>query len=178
MQISTIGFLGVFFFEKENATRGALLVTAMDTKPLEFRITAPVCPQNFQTILYGELLKEYIAVDLVGCPLLNAIENKPDLILVQDDLLLGISSKQEIPMLRIMKADEAVIKKGIQPEPLNPLDASHQPAKVYTSQSFSGSLKTITEQLQVVFSQRDLIEPFERLERACSDVHNRKRDNK
>lgn len=178
METSTVGFLGIYRFEEGAATRGAILVTAMDTKPLEFRITAPVRPQNFQTILYGELLNEHIAVDLIGLPLLSTVENKPDLILVHDDLLLGISSKQEIPTIRIMRADEPVMKRGIEPQTLNSLDSGHQPAKVYTSEKFAGSLPTITEQLQAVFSQRDLMEPFDRLARACSDVHNRKMGDK
>jgi hypothetical protein len=49
MEISTIGFLGIRRFEGKDgvATRGAVLITSIDTKPLEFRITAPVCPKNF-----------------------------------------------------------------------------------------------------------------------------------
>ncbi|MBW4474021.1 MAG: hypothetical protein KME45_27150 [Stenomitos rutilans HA7619-LM2] len=109
MAISTIGFLGVYRFEDGAATRGAILVTSIDTKPLEFRITSPVRPQPLQTTLYGELLKEHIAVDLTGLPLLSAVDNKPDLILVCDDLLLGINSKQEIPTIRMMGADASVV---------------------------------------------------------------------
>lgn len=178
MEISTVGFLGVYSFEDRTATRGAILVTAMDTKPLEFRVTAPVRPKSFQTILYGELLNEHIAVDLIGLPLLEAIENKPDLILVRDELLLEISSKQEIPTIRIMKVDDPVMKRGIEPQQLNSPDSSDQPAKVYTSKKFAGSLQSIAEQLQVVSLHRDLLEPFERLERACTDVHNRKMGDK
>lgn len=178
MEISTIAFLGVYRFEDGVATRGAILITSMDTKPLEFRITAPVRPQSFQTTLYGELLNEYIAVDLMGLPLLSAVENKPNLILVHDDLLLSISKKQEIPTIRIMRADEPLMKKEIKPQTLNSLDSSHQPAKIYTSGKFTGSLQTITEQLQPVFSQRDLMEPFDRLAKACADVHSQKLGDK
>ena len=174
MEISTVGFLGIYSFENGAATRGAILITTMDTKPLEFRFTAPVRPQNFQATLYGELLNEHIAVVLVGLPLLSAVENKPDLVLVHDDLLLSISSKQEIPIIRIMGADEPSIRRGIETQTLDPLDANRQSAKVYTSKKFAGSLQPITEQLQAVFSQRDLMEPFERLAKACADVHNQK----
>ncbi len=149
----------------------------MDTKPLEFRVTAPVCPGNFQVILYGELLDEYIAVDLIGIPLLNAVQTKPDVILVRNDLLLGINSKQEIPTVRIMRAEEPLMKKTTEPQALNPIASSYQPAKVYTSEKFSEKLQIITEQLQVVFSERDLIEPFDRIQKACIDVHNRKIGN-
>lgn len=178
MEISTFGFLGVYHFEDGAAIRGAVLITSMDTKPLEFRVTAPVRPLNFQTILFGELLNEHIAVDIIGLPLLNAVGNKPDLLLIHDDSLLGISDKQEIPTIRIMKADEPLLKKTAETKLLDPLDSNHQAAKVYTSKKFAGALQEITEQLQITFSQRDLMEPFRRLERACSDIHDRKMGDK
>lgn len=178
MEITTIGFLGIQHFENGAATRGAILVTAMDTKPLEFRITAPVRPQSFQATLYGELLNEHIAVDLMALPLLDAVETKPDLILVRDNLLMSIISKQEIPTIRIMRADEPLMQKGVEPQILNPHDSNHSPAKIYTSEKFAGNLQTIGEQLQVIFLQRDLMEPFERIERACVDVHSRQLGDK
>jgi hypothetical protein len=176
MEISTFGFLGTRCFEDEDgvATRGAVLVTSIDTKPLEFRITAPVRPKGFQVIIYGELLDEHIAVELIGLPLLSALENKPDLILVRDHLLLGISSKQEIPTIRIMRADEPLMKKGFEIQPLNSPDSSYPPVKAYTSEKFAKNLKIVAEQLQVIFLQRDPMEPFERIDRACVDVHGRK----
>lgn len=174
MVISTVGFLGMYCFEDGVPTRGAILVTSMDTKPLEFRITAPVRPEPLQTTLFGELLKEHIAVDLTGLPLLNAVDNKPDLILVCDDLLLGINSKQEIPTIRMMRTDEPVSNRRSQAHTLNPPDSSRQSAKIYTSEKFAERLQALAEQLQVVFSQRDLMEPFERLERACNYIHEKK----
>ena len=178
MEISTIGFLGVYRFENGSATRGAILITAIDTKPLEFRVTAPVRPQNFQATLYGEFLNEHIAVDLVGLPLLNAVERKPNLLLVRDELLLGISNKQQIPIVRMMRVDEPSRRIEIDPLTLNSSDSSRQAVKIYTSKKFADLLQTITDQLQALFSQRDLMEPFERLEKACTDVHDRKMGDK
>jgi hypothetical protein len=71
-----------------------------------------------------------------------------------------------------MRADEPVINRRSEAHTLDPLDPNRQPAKVYTSEKFAGSLQTTAEQLQMIFSQRDLMEPFERLERACTEVHN------
>lgn len=178
MEISTLGFLEVKRFDNEAATRGAILITDIDTKPIEFRITAPVCPQNMQTILYGELLNEHIAVELIGLPLINAVNTKPDLILVRDDLLLNISNKQNIPTIRIMRSDEPAAKKELKTQTLNTSNPSYQSAKIYTNGKFTELLEEVAEKLQPFFSQRNLIEPFDRLERACIDAHNKKLGNK
>lgn len=175
MEISTVGFLGTRQFEGNDglATRGAILVTSTDTKPLEFRITEPVCPNSFQIILYGELLNEHIAVELIGLPLLSALENKPDLILVRDELLLGMNNKQKIPTICLMRADEPSTI-GSEIQSLDSSDSSYPSVKFCASSKVVGDLKQIAEQLQVIFSQRDPMEPFERLKRACVDVHERR----
>jgi hypothetical protein len=92
MEVVTIGFLGIYRFEERAAIRGAMLVTDTETKPLEFRVTQPVRPQKFQEILYGELLDEHVSVELIGLPLVDAVEQKPNLIIIRDGLLLGINA--------------------------------------------------------------------------------------
>ncbi|MBD2089650.1 hypothetical protein H6F67_07260 [Microcoleus sp. FACHB-1515] len=175
MEINTIGFLKIERFEKGAATRGAILVTATDTKPLEFRITEPIRPQSFQAILYGELLDEYVAVELIGLPLLNVLESKPDLVLVCDDLLLGISSKQQVPVVRIARAGETLGKKEAEIQQLISPNSNYPSAQLYIPEKYTENRKTIAEQLQVIFSLKNLVEPFERLEKACTDVHRTER---
>ncbi|HEY9879357.1 MAG TPA: hypothetical protein V6D29_12950 [Leptolyngbyaceae cyanobacterium] len=177
MNISQIGFLGVHYFEDKSAIRGAILITDIDTKPLEFRITSPVRPQNFQEIIYGELMHEYIAVDLIALPLINALESKPDVILVYDELLFNICKKQTIPTLRVMESDAPLMSKKIDIKTLSSEDSNFPPIKVYTSEEFLDDLSSIVEKLKLVFAKRDLIEPFRRIERACIDVHNRDANN-
>ena len=174
MEFVTIGFLGIHPFEDGAAIRGAMLVTDTETKPLEFRVTEPVRPQKFQEILYGELLKEHIAVELMGLPLVNAFQQKPDLIIVRDPLLLGINARQEIPSILMLKEDEALFKKGTSTKPLNQPDSSYPPVKICTTGNFEKDLDAIAQQLQTIFSSRNLMEPFERLTKACADVHTRK----
>jgi len=57
MEELTIGFLSSAKFENDSVIRGAILVTDVETKPLEFRVTAPVRPTNFQKTLYGDILR-------------------------------------------------------------------------------------------------------------------------
>lgn len=174
MEVNTIGFLGVYQFEGGAAIRGATLITDKDTKPIEFRVTAPIRPQSFQATLYGDLLGEHIAVDLIGMPLLNEVNNKPNLVLVCDEVLLSVNNKQDIPTLRIMRAEEPHVRRRNEPQILNSLDSKHPSAKFYTSDKFLAELPVITNQLQEIFLHRDLMEPFVRLARACADIHDRK----
>ena len=174
MELLTLGFLGTHRFENGAAIRGAMLITDTKTKPLEFRVTAPIRPQRFQEILYGELLNEHVSIELIGLPLLNALQQKPDLIIVRDILFLGLNTGQEIPTVLLLKEDEPLIKRGTSTRPLNPQESGRAPVKICTSDQFEPTLDQMAQRLQLVFVDRDLIEPFERLERACSDLHNRK----
>ncbi len=175
MELLTIGFLGIHRFEDDAAIRGAMLVTDTEMKPIEFRVTAPVRPQKFQIILYGELLDEHISVELIGLPLVNAVEKKPGLIVVRDSLFLGMNTKQEIPTILMLKEDESLPKKGASTtKPLNPPDSARPPVKISTSGTIESQLEDIAQQLETIFASRDLMEPFDRLEKACEDVHTRR----
>jgi len=55
MDLMRIAFLETYTFEEHPGDRqgnpgimGAIIVTDPDTKPLEFRVTAPIKPTNFQ----------------------------------------------------------------------------------------------------------------------------------
>lgn len=174
MEFLTIGFLGIHRFEDGDAIRGAILISDRETKPLEFRVTGPVRPQKFQEIVYGGLLNEHIFVELIGLPLLNALQQQPNLIVVRDILFLEINIKQEIPTVLLLKEDEPLLKRGTSSKPLNPQDSGRPPVKICTLDQFEPNLEEISHQLQPIFLNRDLLEPFERLEKACADVHSRK----
>jgi len=88
MDLRKIAFLETYTLENDAGIMGAILVTDADTKPLEFRVTAPIKPTNFQRTLYGDVLLEHILTELVSVPLLNAINEEIDLILVRDPLFL------------------------------------------------------------------------------------------
>ena len=89
MQVNKIGFLESYSTDTKSGLMGAILVTDIDTKPLEFRVTAPIKPTNFQKTLYGDVLLEHIQVELISVPLINALSREVDMILVRDPLFLG-----------------------------------------------------------------------------------------
>ncbi|MCK7537635.1 MAG: hypothetical protein MZV63_45115 [Marinilabiliales bacterium] len=63
------------------------------TKPLEFRVTAPIKTTNFQKTLYGDVLLEHVLVELISLPLITVLNEELDLILVKDPLFLGANNK-------------------------------------------------------------------------------------
>jgi len=94
-----ISFLDLANFEDGDAIRGGCLVTDSLTRPLEFRVSGPIRPSSLQKVLYGDTLHEYICNDLVGLPMLTALESSPDLVLVRDAEFLKIRLRIETPVL-------------------------------------------------------------------------------
>jgi hypothetical protein len=92
-------FLDLATFDDGAVIRGGCLVTDGDTHPLEFRVSGAIQPTSMQRILFGDALREYICIDLVGLPMLEALEGKPDLILVRDPEFLKLRPKIETPVL-------------------------------------------------------------------------------
>ncbi|MEJ2552257.1 MAG: hypothetical protein P8Z34_16415, partial [Anaerolineales bacterium] len=77
-------FLDLATFDDGASIRGGCLVTDGQTRPLEFRVSGAIRPTSLQKILYGDTLHEYICNELVGMPMMKALESKPDLVLVRD----------------------------------------------------------------------------------------------
>jgi len=176
MDLVRIAFLETYSFDDDSGVMGAIIVTDPDTKPLEFRVTAPIKPTNFQKTLYGHVLREHILVELIALPLLNAIKDEIDLILVRDPLFLGINNKQGIRAIRLFTdGEEAIIqKKGKDEKKVLPGDFGTIYAE--TSKKFAAELPEIIEKLSSISFNRNLIEPFDRLKIACEQVHLQKVD--
>ncbi len=169
-----IAFISSHRFEDGAAIRGAILVADCDTKPLEFRVTAPVRPKFYQKTLYGELLDEHIRVELIAVPLLAELKEKPHIILVREPLFLGINDKQMVPTILILKEDEPEFGKNIPKKQLESANSAHPTLILKTSEKFSNELNSIQQQLQQLYSRRNLLEPFSRNNIACQEVHERK----
>src|SRR3970040_1492471 len=94
-----LAFLDITSFEDGAALRGGCLVTDSLTRPLEFRVSGPIRPTSLQKVLYGDTLQEYICTDLIGLPMLQGLEPKPDIILERDAEFLKLRPKTELPVL-------------------------------------------------------------------------------
>ena len=174
MEISKVAFLEAHIFDNSQSMMGGILVTDADTKPLEFRVTAPVKPTNFQRTLYGDVLNEHILVELIGVPLINAINEEIDLILVRDPLFLGINNKQGIRVVRVFKEGESNSGNACQPEELKSSPGEKIKTFAEISKKFESELAGITDRLNIMSEVRNLLEPFERLKTACEQVQQQK----
>ncbi|OGU77200.1 MAG: hypothetical protein A2V93_12555 [Ignavibacteria bacterium RBG_16_34_14] len=170
MDLRKIAFLETYTLENDAGIMGAILVTDADTKPLEFRVTAPIKPTNFQKTLYGDVLLEHILTELVSVPLLNAINEEIDLILVRDALFMGVNEKQGIRVVRVMNEEDKNFKAS---KSVQELASSNGSPKTYveTSKKFESELAEIKAKLSFLSEHRNLVEPFDRLKVACEQVH-------
>jgi hypothetical protein len=172
MELRKIAFLETYTLDNDAGIMGAILVTDSDTKPLEFRVTAPIKPTNFQRTLYGDVLLEHILTELVSIPLLNAINEQIDLILVRDPLFLGVNEKQGVRVIRISSEENGHARGGVK-SAAEVLPSTNGSPKVFleTSKKFESELSEIKSTLASVSEHRNLIEPFDRLKVACEQVH-------
>lgn len=172
MEIGKIAFLETYTLEDNGGIMGAILVTDAETKPLEFRVTAPIKPTTFQKTLYGDVLLEHVLVELISVPLLNAINEQIDLILVRDPLFLGANSKQAIRVLRVTNDDKSKAKGGSKFEEVK--QSGGEKLYIETSRKFEAELPGIKDSLERIAEHRNLIEPFDRLRVACEQVQSQR----
>lgn len=166
MNLSKIAFLETYSLDDNSGIMGAILVTDADTKPLEFRVTAPIKTTNFQKTLYGDVLLEHILVELISVPLISAISEEIDLILVRDPLFLGANNKQGVRVVKI--SNEAGDGKN---KSAHAIGTNGTTVYLETTKNFEAELPEIKERINSIAEGRNLLEPFERLKVACEQVH-------
>lgn len=171
MNLAKIGFLESLTLDETSGIMGAILVTDGETKPLEFRVTAPIKTTNFQKTLYGDVLLEHVLVELISLPLISALNEELDLILVKDPFFLGANNKQGIRVIHVFSQDEnkAMPQKGV--EEIKSYKGSAQKVFIQTSPKHEAELPQIRDLLNSISEQRNLLEPFGRLRIACEQVH-------
>ncbi len=67
---------------------GGLMVTDTSGLPVDFRFTDPVTPTRLQRALYGGVLDRYLRTEVVLRTLMDALEQPPSLLVVDDPSLL------------------------------------------------------------------------------------------
>lgn len=173
-----LAFLGFMEFENGAAYRGAILITDDWGKPLEFRCTAPVKPNAVQRTLYGKTLLPHILVELIGIPLLQAVQEIPEILVIQDGLFFDLRHKKEIPLIRLRRqgADVKVSDDREKAKPIIISSASGRfdPVVIEAHWQFADDMDLSQERLRELFGRWDLIEPFDRLTKGLEYVHQQK----
>jgi hypothetical protein len=174
-----IAFLGYTEFDNGASYRGAILITDDWGKPLEFRCTAPVKPNAVQRTLYGQTLLPHVLVELIGAPLLQAVQERPEIIVVQESLFFDVRHKTETPVVRLRRQGTDVKLSGEDGEKVKPVVMASESGKfdpiiVEAHWQFTGDLDYSREKLHELFGRWDLVEPFERLTKGLEYVHQQK----
>ncbi len=174
-----LGFLA--FKELERGYRGGLLITDNRGKPLEFRCTSPIRPNQVQRILYGRNLIPYLAVNLIGIPLTNSVTEKPTLIVVNHDVFLDLRELIEKPVLFIRRQGESFgtdvdtqNRPNHDPVLLECEGARFDPIVVESHWRYREETQQLRQHLREIFDYVDLLEPFERVAHALEEVERQK----
>jgi hypothetical protein len=166
-EITRLGFLAIELLDNRAAIRGGILITDIDTKPYEFRITSPVRASFFQRTLYGSTLDDYILIDLVSVPLISELREEVDLILISSPPLLRIRPKISIPVALI--AGEASLTTESSES-----SGNGKLLTITTHDEFPAENQIAKSLLIPIMRRRDLLEPFERIKIAVTEAHKQK----
>lgn len=132
--------------------RGGCLVTDEHTRPLEFRVSGAIRPTSLQKVLYGDTLHEYICTDLLGGPILSALDGDPDFVLVRDAEFLKVRPHVEYPILWVRgTVDGQFVLQGFP--------------------GYDEEAETARDSLPTRLRGRSILEPFMRIKSALEEAH-------
>jgi len=174
-----LGFLSLFETPARDGKIGAILITDSNGVPQEFRCSHPVKPTAIQKPLYGDTLEPYIGVQLCGIPLLNSIQLKPTLIIVDKEFLLEVREGSPYPAIFIRRAGEAIELKSSEEKERVRIDSPtgrFQPIIIISHPDFGEDKEKAQEILNDIFNHLDPYEPFERMKKAVEVLG--KQDNR
>ncbi len=92
VKIATVG---------HGAFAGGLMVVDARGLPLDFKYTEPVTPSKLQAVLYGKALDKHVRQDVIFKHLVDRLDPKPDLLLVDDEALAGLLAA--VPVLFVVE---------------------------------------------------------------------------
>lgn len=173
MQDLLMGFFGMFETPAKDGLVGGILITDFRGVPQEFRCTHPVRPTSVQKLLYGKTLEHHVGVSLCGEPLLQSVQNKPSLILVNKEFLLDVRVNSYCPVAYAHRAGEAIevrpaegSESRTKRERIIPSSGRFQPIIVDCHPEFGDDIVPAANTVEAVFTYFDPIEPFERMDKA------------
>lgn len=155
--------------------RAALLVTDIKTKPIEFRITSKINLDQLQKIIYGETLKNALLVEKIGKELLETSQSSFDTVIVREKEMLSLREFSKKPVILVDKFDEfrGIDRYSVKLQSQNP---KFSPVLVKFSPQDEDLAKKVLKSLQETFKHHNILEPFERIDRAMDFLNQREED--
>ena len=160
-----LAFIDISVFD-DGSIRGGVLVTDLETRPYEFRVTTPVKPTPMQRVLYGKTLPEYVYGELISFPLVRAVKEKISLAIVKNENLLIMRPKLSIPVVLIFTKTDGITT-GQTAETIGAFAFRAHPA-------YAGEGDWANTLLTDLIARHDPFEPFSRLKTAMDEVHKQK----
>jgi hypothetical protein len=163
-----IAFFNLYEIEGGESLIASILITDEFGIPLEFKCTQSIKPTAIQKTLYGDKMRSYIAVKLCGLPLINSINNRPEILYVNDISLLEIRKYIDIPTIFVSRAGEIINLSSVgdnenEKYKLEDTNGQFQSLVMRSSFIFKDDIKTTKELANLLFVNFDLVEPFERM---------------
>lgn len=163
---------------KENYFRGAALVTDTRGIPADFRYTEPVRPTRLERILYGGALDIYLREEVILENLIKAIETKPVLWIVDDEVLIApIQKLAKLPTLVMESTQRSPLDHAGQVEPTTEpgvfifqADGISAPMRLTVSPENAAKISQLTGTLAAAAEEMELMEPFTRIAKAMEAV--------
>lgn len=171
-----IGFLQVLEIAPDTFM-GAILVTRPTSVPVEFRVTLPVRPTSIQKSLYGDSMVPYIGTELCGTQLLEAITHDLELVLVSPHYMLGVRPNSAAPVIFVMNDQAEIPSNGAASDQADSNgtptakswrinSSKNTPIFLTTAPGFAEDYDTTQATVAELAVRFDLLEPFERINRA------------
>jgi hypothetical protein len=155
-----LGFLRIV--ESPSGDVGGLLVTNRMGRPLEFQCTSPVKANRTQEILYGQTLRPFLHSELIGKTLVERLQVKPDVILIDQASLLDLRNHVDVPVACLLSGDasnlpdQACVQFGGQ--------------SVCVHRDHAGDADQIMRHADQITANADLCEPLERVKEALLEA--------
>ncbi|MGB9614569.1 MAG: hypothetical protein ACP5KD_07125 [Fervidobacterium sp.] len=155
-----IGYLSVQKIDTKHLG-GALVINDFGI-PVEFKYSEPVIPTKLQEIIYGSSLEYYLHVEIIAKGLIQKLENRPEVLLVEDptllfdkNLVLLTMLPQTVPEKR--ENNEVIVTVGSKSFRIT----FQESAKVDDS---------IIQKIIEYANKIDIMEPFERIQKALDYI--------
>ena len=157
---------------------GALVVDAHGT-PLEFRCTSPIRPNAVQRTLYGSSLDPFMLVQLMAKPLLASLREEFHVLLVDDRWFLNVRDENDTPALFVRRHGTDVTGEGSGDQDkrsalIDSPSGRFAPVVAETFHKNREDTNSVSSVLQDASAHIDLLEPFQRIQRALEKVHEEK----
>lgn len=173
--MANLGYLGTKLFQG-GKTLGAVLAVNEIGLPVEFKHTEPCEPGALTKILHGGRLDWHMKLNVIGFPLINSVATPVVAILCSDKLFFKLQGRAKMPIAILTETAEqpggetGKIEEIGQGRWLVHVSQAASPVVVTPADGLDRTVQKIVPALIEIAEAVNLLEPFERLEKALDHI--------